>query len=76
MSGVDEQLSEFRCPECGSTDFERTAYGYRTIRINIESGVVLKGDWGNEDTDGWECSGCGYYPPRSSPLCIRLYEIE
>jgi len=76
MSGVDEQLSEFRCPECGSMDFERTAYGYRTICINVESGIVLKGNWGNEDSDGWECAECGHWLPSSSSLSVRLYEME
>ena len=77
MSGVDEQLSdELRCPDCGLVNFVRTAYGYRTIRVNIETDTVSKGVWGNEDTDGWECANCGIYIESDSSLGVKLYEMD
>lgn len=77
MSGIDEQVSDdFRCSECGSIDFERTSYSYRKIRINIESGTVLKGNWRNEDTDGWECMNCGHWVQSDGSLGEKLYQMD
>lgn len=77
MSGIDEQLSdELRCPDCGVTEFLRTAYGHRIIRIDIETDSVVKGDWGNEDTDGWECANCGTYIDSGSTLGEKLYQMD
>lgn len=77
MSGVDEQQDdEFRCPDCRAVSFIRTAYGYRTIRVDIETSSVVKGDWGNEDTDGWECANCGVYIDSGSSLGERLYQLD
>jgi len=77
MSGIDEQVNdELLCPDCGAVEFVRTAYGYRTIRVNIETDIVLKGDWGNEDTDGWECTNCGNYIDSDSTLGEKLYQMD
>ena len=74
MSGIDEQIPEQKCPECGSTSFYKIVYGAITSRIGTEDRSYREGTFQENDREDWQCNDC--YTRVDEELKYYILDIE